>query len=164
MNARILEHDYSKHYSSLMAMAYKTLRNIHDAEEAVAHAYARATERINSYDPSKGTVFRWLRAITLHSISDIAERKTVRASDGKGIDLAQIASREQVPLEHVVREEERGEAARHILSDPLLIQHYYQGLTYEQIGRIAGIGLGTVRSRFHRAYMRARKALAHLGP
>jgi RNA polymerase sigma-70 factor (ECF subfamily) len=120
------------------------------AEEAAADALVRAASGLAGLrDP--GAYPRWLARIAARCTADAAKRRTAgdeRPEDapGGGPDPAAAA-----------RAAERSRAVRvavsHLpprLREPVLL-HFSEGLTYREVSRTLGTGLGTVARRMRKA-------------
>jgi len=141
-----------------MAIAYRILRDLDVAEDAVQTAFITAWRRLPSLrDPSRFEP--WLHRILVHVCYQEARRAkrwsaSVRVLDVEGEstpdEVMTVADRDQL---------ERG--FRRLPPDQraVLVLHAYLGLTLPDVADRLGIPLGTAKSRLHYAMAALRSAL-----
>ena len=142
----------------LMAIAYRILRDVDRAEDAVQQTLVTAWREL----PSLRDDIRfdaWLRRILVHACYAEARRRrrwaaNVRVlptdgSDGRD-DMAGVLERDQ--LERAFRRLSPEQSA-------IFVLHHYVGLTLAEVADELGVPLGTVKSRLHYATQTLRAAL-----
>jgi RNA polymerase sigma-70 factor (ECF subfamily) len=152
------------HADRLLAIAYRILRDIGRAEDAVQQTLVIAWRQLPSLrDPARFDA--WLHRLLVNAC--YAEARTsgrwsgnVRLVplDGTGgtdpaapaDDYGQVAERDQ--LERAFRRIPADQRA-------VVVFHYYLGLTLAEIGEQLDVPLGTVKSRMHAATNALRAAL-----
>jgi RNA polymerase sigma-70 factor (ECF subfamily) len=159
MHANIL---VQRHYSRMLNLFYRLTGTRSQAEELTQELFLRLTEQV-----ARGRAIQqlgaWLNATALNLWRDRIRRE-MRAR-AKGIwysggdeeiqDLvvsAAQANREAEILSSLEQQSVRDAvlrlAAKH---REVVVLYHYQGLKYEEIARVLGIPVGTVRSRLHYA-------------
>jgi RNA polymerase sigma-70 factor (ECF subfamily) len=142
----------------LMAIAYRILRDVDRAEDAVQQTLVTAWRELPMLrDPDRFDA--WLRRILVHACYAEARRRRawaanirvipVDGSDGRD-DLASVVDRDR--LERGFRRLSPEQAA-------IFVLHHYVGLSLPEIADELGVPLGTVKSRLHYATSALRAAL-----
>jgi len=142
----------------LMAIAYRILRDVDRAEDAVQQTLVTAWRELPKLrDPDRFDA--WLRRILVHACYTEARRRRDWAAnvrvlpvDGPagGDDLASVIDRDR--LERAFRRLSPEQAAVFVL-------HHYVGLSLPEIAAELGVPLGTVKSRMHYASSALRAGL-----
>jgi RNA polymerase sigma-70 factor (ECF subfamily) len=128
-------------------LAYGMLHDTQAAEDAVQEAAIRAWRKLRNLRP--GTEMRpWFLAIVANQCRTIA-----RGPWWSVLRLAEVdrgASRE--PEDEIVRGADVRAALRRLSPEhrEVLVLHYYLDLPLEEVAQIAGIPLGTAKSRINR--------------
>src|ERR687891_412809 len=135
----------------LYAVAYRMLGHRADAEDAVQRALMKCFAGRASYSP-RWAVSTWLYRALANVCIDELRRRRVRA---EAPVEAPVVSRGQV---------ERMDLTRALETVPrearlLLALHYVDGLGYQELARIRGISVNTVKSQLARGKAILRKAL-----
>ena len=147
------------HMKTAYNLARWLTRNEHDAEDVVQEAYLRAFRFFDGFQGGDGRA--WLLAIvrnTCHTWLQQNRRLTLEEdlSDTEATD----PDPETLAIENVDRE-----ALRRAIEDlpaefrEAVILREMEGLSYKEIGAIAGVPLGTVMSRLARARARLARVL-----
>ncbi|MEJ5915067.1 RNA polymerase sigma factor SigE [Pseudokineococcus sp. 1T1Z-3] len=156
------------HSARVFRLAYRLTGNRHDAEDLTQEVFVRVFRSLSSYTP--GTFEGWLHRITTNLFLDQVRRKQrirfdALADDATerlpGTDPGPERAFEHGNLDHDVQ------AALLELSPDFraaVVLCDIEGLTYEEISRVLGVKIGTVRSRIHRARAQLRRALPHRAP
>jgi RNA polymerase sigma factor (sigma-70 family) len=142
----------------LMAIAYRILRDVDRAEDAVQQTLVTAWRELPQLrDPDRFDA--WLRRILVHACYAESRRRrewatNVRVLPAEGPagrdDLASVVDRDR--LERGFRRLSPEQAA-------IFVLHHYVGLSLPEIAEELGIPLGTVKSRMHYATSALRAAL-----
>jgi len=153
--------------------------NIEDAKDLVQEAFCRLLQRWERFDPSR-PLEHWLFSVLRRLCVDRErgwQRRRFVSLDGFGIDLPLGAEDEELPLdaERIAAEEEgplerleRQESAdwiRCALSGlrpdlrAILELCDVEGMSYQEISRLVGCPIGTVRSRLSRARVAVRHSI-----
>lgn len=135
-----------RHYAPLMRyIIAPILQNEQDREECVSEAAMRVWDKIDQFDPSRGSWNAWLTALTRNAALDkVRKNKCVVPSE----DVPNEApSSEPTPEEHIVKKE-REDAVREALGR-LPVQD--RALFLQKILLSAVHGADSVRARHDRA-------------
>ncbi len=144
------------------------LRHTGDRETALDltnEVFLRAFRRFPDYDPTHP--FRnWLIKIAVNLCIDHHRRRPPPAAVDPG-DLTWMAdgSPETDPEASLVRLESREEIRRAVQRLPenyrsLVILHYFNQLTYQEISETLGLPMGTISTWLHRAKINLRRQLS----
>lgn len=154
--------------------AYRLAGNEQDARDLTQEAFARALERIGSYDtrrPFDSWLFRILHNIFLDGTRRLAHRRTVSLDAPAPVEDASwediLPARDRSAADELVRRESVDMVQQALESLPA---HYkaavllcdVEGMPYEDIAKIMDVPVGTVRSRIHQGRLLARKAYEEL--
>ena len=149
--------------------AHRLTGNRADAEDLAQDVFIRVFRSLDSYQDLDGGSFEgWLHRITTNLFLDQVRRKARLRFHPLGDALESLGS---VPAAHDVALpgafDADVEAALTALPAefraPVLLADV-DGLSYDEVGEVLGLKLGTVRSRIHRGRARLRRALAHRAP
>jgi len=158
--------------------AYRLSGNAEEAKELVQEAFVRLFRFKDHFDPSRSMdawYFRILRNVFLDGRRRYHRRHSVsidRSVSGVAEDRGSYAESLSDGAEDALEAMARGENAREIrmilesLSDEhraALAMVDMEGISYEEMGKVLGVPLGTVRSRVARARAAFRKALMAAG-
>lgn len=142
----------------LMAIAYRILRDVDRAEDAVQQALVTAWRELPSLRDAD-RFDAWLRRILVHACYAEARRRRAWAANVRVLptegpagpdELASVLDRDR--LERGFRRLSPEQAA-------IFVLHHYVGLTLPEVAEELGVPLGTVKSRLHYATEALRAAL-----
>ncbi|MDP9824154.1 RNA polymerase sigma-70 factor (ECF subfamily) [Nocardioides massiliensis] len=157
-----------QHSARVFRLALRLTGNRHDAEDLTQEVFVRVFRSLDSYTP--GTFEGWLHRITTNLFLDQARRKQRIRFDALAEDADnRLPSRVPAPdaayLDHTFDADvETALAALSPEFRAAVVLCDIEGLSYEEIGDVLGLKLGTVRSRIHRGRAQLRTALAHRAP
>jgi RNA polymerase sigma-70 factor, ECF subfamily len=138
-------------YRRVYAQCHSILLSSADAEDAAQETFVRALACV---DQLRSTIAMsaWIRHIARNVCIDMIRRKKVRRASSTNVhsiagpaDAAALAQRDQ--CEHVMR-------LVHALPDPLreiILLHYYEEMTYDQMAEWLDIARSTVNDRLSKA-------------
>lgn len=162
---RALEKIYDATVARLHALALAVLRNAEDAEEVVCSTYAYAWANAGRFEPDRANALGWLLMLCR---SRALDRLRQRRAGLPTVDLAAVEDVEgdgherpddllslyqQRSLVHAALEQLSPQRRR------LVSLSFLQGLSHQEIARITGMPLGTVKSNARRALAQLRTAL-----
>ena len=144
----------------LFAIAFRILRDHHDAEDAVQQALWTAWCDLRGLrDPARFDA--WLYQVLVRSCYRAGRSRRRRASI---IEIAPAEHRLPVddePERLIARDAiERAFAALSTEHRAVVVLHHYLGLGLDEIAEVVGIPHGTARSRLHYALRQMRGAIA----
>lgn len=158
-----------RHEAAVFSLCLRLLGNREAAEDATQEVFLSAYRALDRFHG--GSVRSWLLRIAANESKDELRRR--RRKDVSG-SLEAIAERSELPVEPP----DPAEGAEEILlrresaaaADALLLRLPFEqrqaillvdlhGFTYEEVARLAGVSLGTIKSRIHRGRDRLRQLL-----
>ncbi len=142
----------------LMAIAYRILRDLDRAEDAVQQTLVTAWRELPTLrDDDRFDA--WLRRILVHACYAEARRRRVWAANVRVLPNEGPEGRDDIAA---VIDRDRLERAFRRLSpeqSAIFVLHHYVGLTLAEIADELGVPLGTVKSRMHYTTETLRAAL-----
>ena len=158
-------------------LALRITGSSEDAEDCVQDAFLRAFSRLHTFR-GEAAFSTWLFRVAINVANDSAKRRTRRPlpasqlaaadPDGEGPDLETIAggNAEQAPTpdEAAILRQRRDIVLAAVKSLPehhraVVLLYDFQGLSYDDIARITGTRVGTVKSRLNRARLALKELL-----
>jgi RNA polymerase sigma factor (sigma-70 family) len=117
--------------------------------------------RSDSFDPKRGTLAGWLVTITRNKVADALRERQRQSRVVLQVAGGATVSTSDAPSDQVVD--------RIVLADELaqlpesqrlvMVLAFYSDLTHEQIAKVLGLPLGTVKSHIRRSLQRLRSRL-----
>ena len=149
-----------------------------EAEDCVQEAFLRAFSALRGFR-GEAAFSTWLYRVAVNAANDAARQRSRqplsasdladRGSDDAPPDLDRVGLHDDTPTNHpehaLLQEQRRRVVLRAIHSLPekhrtVVILYDIQGLSYDQIARIIGARVGTVKSRLNRARLTLKDRLA----
>ena len=147
------------HYSAaLFTIITQIVPDKDIAGDVLQEVFVNIWRKINTYDAAKGRLFTWMLNIARNAAIDKIRSKGYRdnqrnqpiiESEGGGIEMSSNPLVNDVGLKKVLatlNEEYR----------KLIDLSYFQGFTHEEIAKLLGIPLGTVKTRIRTAISQLR--------
>jgi RNA polymerase sigma-70 factor (ECF subfamily) len=156
------------HSARVYRLAYRLTGNRHDAEDLTQEVFVRVFKALPTFRP--GTLEGWMHRITTNLFLDQARRRRRIRFDALPLDFSdKMAGLTPSPDHELARDlfDPDIEAALAKLPPEYraaVVLCDIECLTYEEIARVLGVKIGTVRSRIHRGRSMLRKALTHRAP
>ena len=148
--------------------AYLMTNNKEEAEDILQEVFVTVWKRRNTFNPAKGKLTTWLHRITVNQSAMKHRRKqpvclSLEKMTEEGFRLQQ-AENSELPDEALAVKQEHGKLIKALnsLDDkhcPVLVLRYFNELTYDEIGKVLSIPLGTVKSRINQALKSLRRQL-----
>lgn len=135
-------------YRRVYALCQSRLRLAADAEDAAQETFLRGFRQIEELRDEQA-LGAWLRRIASNVCVDFVRRGKVRETSP--MDVESVASGEQRV------DEDRNEVLRGLVADlpeplaEIILLHYYDEMTYDQIAEWLGIARSTVNERLGKA-------------
>jgi len=161
----------ARHHRRLYRLALGYLRNADDAQDVVQETFVRAYVHAGRWKDTH-TVSAWLTRIAVNQAIDVYRREKRRRRVMEPLDESRPMPADAgspAPERLVDRRETAERLAQAIATLPekqravVLLRHREQ-LPLEEIGRVLGLSLGTVKSSLHRALARLRGHLSEVSP
>lgn len=155
-----LEHAIEQYGKATYNFAHRLTRNEADAADLTQEAFIRVYRAWRSFKP--GTSFlSWIYRIVTN-----LHRDELRRRKGRFYQEEEIPEQAVQPIEEYV-ERQLSEPVSRALADlaaeqrQIVLLADIEGFSYQEIGKIVGCSVGTVRSRLHRARGQLRKLVNH---
>jgi RNA polymerase sigma-70 factor (ECF subfamily) len=154
------------HQNAVYGLCLRMTTNREDALDLANEAFLKAFRSLRSFDTAYP--FRpWLLRIATNLCIDFLKRKQRSPVPMETHDLELISPAEQHDLPHIrVQDEEDRQAVRRAVERlpenyrAIVILHYFNQLSYQDISQSLGIPIGTVGTSLHRAKKLLREALS----
>ena len=156
----------AQHGDRVYRLAYRLCGNAHDAEDITQEAFIRVFRSLDRYKP--GTFEGWMNRIVTNLFLDSARRRGRIRFEALPEDAERVPGRERSP-EQVISEETFDPVLQTALANlspefrAAVVLSDIEDLSYEEVGRILGVKMGTVRSRIHRGRAALRAELEAAG-
>ncbi|MET3860318.1 RNA polymerase sigma-70 factor (ECF subfamily) [Dietzia sp. 2505] len=156
----------AQHGDRVYRLAFRLCGNAHDAEDITQEAFIRVFRSLDKYKP--GTFEGWMHRIVTNLFLDMARRRSRIRFEALPEDAERVPGRERSP-EQVLSEETFDPVLQTALANlspefrAAVVLCDIEDLSYEEVGRILGVKMGTVRSRIHRGRSALRAELEAAG-
>ena len=158
----------SRYTKPLYNFIYRLVGNIQTAEDLVQETFIKVWKNLAKYDQKQ--VFRaWIFTIARNTATDYMRKKksipfSVLSNDDEYVFEDSLADENPLP-EDLLAELENTELFEKLLAElsvdyqMVLLLHYQEGLTFDEIGTILDTSLNTVKSWHHRALAQLRSVM-----
>ena len=158
---------YDESAASLLGLALRIMKNQADAEEIMLDVFEQVWRTAHSFDPTRGSVWRWLTVLVRSRALDrlrTASAKRDRAQLS-AVEDWELVSREPLPDTATIFNQERIliQGALRLLPGEqrqAVELAYFSGLTHVEIASELGVPLGTIKTRIRSAMDKLRISLA----
>ena len=156
----------AQHGDRVYRLAFRLCGNAHDAEDITQEAFIRVFRSLDRYKP--GTFEGWMHRIVTNLFLDMARRRSRIRFETLPEDAERVPGRERSP-EQVLADETFDPVLQAALDNltpefrAAVVLSDIEDLSYEEVGRILGVKMGTVRSRIHRGRAALRAELEAAG-
>ena len=151
---------YRDFYGKVMGFVLGHIKNPSDAENLCADVFVKVGQKLDSFQPDKASLSKWIYTITRNTVIDAwrTRKESVDLSD----ELA-LASEQDLEADFLRQELlERLASALEELSQEeqdILVMRYYQGFTLQKISRLMNLSYGVTKLRHSAALRFLRKKL-----
>jgi RNA polymerase sigma-70 factor (ECF subfamily) len=141
------------HGDRVYKLAYRLSGSQHDAEDITQEVFIRVFKSLDRFEP--GSFSGWLHRITTNVFLDMVRRRAKVRINPIGEETAQMPSGDPTP-EQSLQDAHLDPDLQAALDDlapefrAAVVLCDVEGLTYEEVGEVLGLKVGTVRSRIHR--------------
>lgn len=169
-DAAAFEEIVRAYQSRIVTLCRYLLGNAADADDAAQDVFVKAFKSLKNYRP-EAALYTWLYRIAVNTCIDRKRKpfffSLFHADDaGEGADAAFPALRSEDPSpEQFVESQQISQEIQRVLKKlspklrAAIVLKEIEGLTYEEIGEVQEISLGTVKSRIFRAREEMKRAL-----
>jgi RNA polymerase sigma-70 factor, ECF subfamily len=164
-------------YASPLYNFTARLSNRNDASDIVQESFIKAWKNIHRFNPAKASFKTWIFTIAKNTTTDfLRKRKSILFTDmEREVDDVATSFAENIPDESLLPDDSLQKLQDvEFLNNTLeklrieyrevLILHYQEEMTFEEIGEILGKPLNTVKSQHRRAILELRKLLDFPAP
>jgi RNA polymerase sigma factor (sigma-70 family) len=149
---------YQNRHRTLFRFFYRLTSRQATAEDLVHEVFLRMIRYRHTYQTegdTAGAFEAWMYRIARNALADQSRKHRNEITAGEG-ELESIPSARPTPFETAAKRQDLALLHRALRALPedkreLLVLTRFQGLSYEQIGRILGCESGTVKGRVFRA-------------
>lgn len=150
--ANDLEEAFKKWNQALFRYVYARLGKSEIAEEITQEAFVKAWQYRESFDSQKSSLKNWLFAITINTLRDHLRKFKNRKEDQLNENIQDRTnlseeSEQKDTIDFVFRQIHRLKERE----QNLLILHYREDFTLEEVSRIMGLKYSTAKTAIHRA-------------
>jgi RNA polymerase sigma-70 factor (ECF subfamily) len=143
--------------------AYRITGHREDAWDAAQEAFLRAFRALRGFR-GEASFATWMTRIAVNAALDVVRRRPAHSPVP-----ADLTSEGGDPTDDLLRRDQQHRVQQAIAGLPpdyraVVVLRDVQGLRYDEISRVLGVPVGTVRSRLSRARESLRIALADLAP
>jgi RNA polymerase sigma-70 factor, ECF subfamily len=144
-------------------LAYRTLHDVEEARDATQEAFFKAFRSLRTFKP--GSKFStWIFAIAYHACCDRLNRRKHFTSD----ELPERADSAPGPEHQVIALDEASRLRAAIDALPekyrtVVTLFHLQGRQYDEIAKVLGLPMGTVKTHLFRAKEQLRRLLGEAG-
>ncbi|MBD3630359.1 sigma-70 family RNA polymerase sigma factor [Cyclobacterium sp.] len=153
-NRQVQEYLYEKYSRALFGVISRIIYDSDLAEEVFHDAFVKISQKIDSYDPSKGRLYTWMANICRNAAIDKTRSKEFSKSSktntiddyvyGMESESGTAAAVDGIGVRELM--EELNEEQRFVMECI-----YFKGYTHTEVAENYGIPLGTVKSRVRSA-------------
>lgn len=162
---------YDESAGALLGLALRMIRNKADAEEILLDVFQQVWRKASSFDPSRGSVWRWLTVMLRSRVVDRLRTAKARYDRDRILPLAgefDPVSQDLLPDSATILSQERTFIQMAIQLLPgeqrqALELAYFSGLTHAEIASELGVPLGTIKTRIRSAVDKLRISLSEGG-
>jgi len=158
-DARAFEQVYRRTVERIYAVCLRMCADADEASELVQDVYVRAWQRLSSFR-GESLFTTWLHRLTVNLVlQDRRSKGRRRARERTEADLEQYARAAVVAMPGARVDLERAIAGLPTKAREVLVLRDVQGYKYDEIARMTGVSLGTVKAQIHRARGLVKEAL-----
>jgi len=146
------------HLDAAYTLARYLVRNAHDAEDIVQDACLRALKYFEGFRGEATSARAWLLTIVRNTAHNWHKR---HHADALTTEFDETEHSDALVDDHRDAKETVGRALERLAPEfrEVIVLRELQGLSYKEIGDVAGVPVGTVMSRLSRARARLQEAL-----
>ena len=155
------EYLYDKYSSALYGIVFKIVNDSDEASDVLQDAFVNISQKIDTYDAQKGSLFTWLLNIARNKALDALRKKErkykiqlddqiVSTIESKNTTNSNHSPTDTIGLREIV------DRLKPDLKEMIEL-HYFNGYTQQEITDLKGIPLGTVKTKIRSAMQSLKK-------
>ena len=155
---------YDRHASAAMAVALRIVADREQAEDLVHDAFVATWQKIDRFDPARGSLRSWILTIVRNRAIDRLRGTRASIEIGEADERSMLRSGPNPTWDGALAR--LGSAQLRIALDGLPAEQreaielaYFGGRTYREIATMTGVPLGTANGRLRLALARLRELL-----
>jgi RNA polymerase sigma-70 factor (ECF subfamily) len=162
---------YDRYARVAIAVGYRVLGEHGAAEDVVQEAFLAVWRRVDSFNPTRGSVRSWLLTIVRNGAVDRRRGRHARALQDAALDdvAFRLATGDEETFETVAASFEAERVREALATLPpdqreAIELAYFGGLTHQEIAQKTGAPLGTIKGRMRLGLHKLRNSLGDLLP
>jgi len=158
---------FNKYKKLVYRTAYLITGDREEAKDIMQEVFVAVWKWRRTFDPEKGEFTTWLQRITVNECSRKRKKRRIaflslEEKENKGCCPGDPA---ELPEDIMISKEEYERLMMALSSldtkhRSVLVLRFFNELSYDEIARVVGVSLGTVKSRIHYALKTLRQQLA----
>ena len=147
------------HYSkALFAVIYQVVQQQEAAEDVLQEVFVKIWQHVGAYDASKGRLYTWMLNIARNSAIDRTRSKEFNKQT-KTTELTENVYAGKDGVHSTINDIGLKKTIERLPAENrrLLELSYFQGYTQDEISKMLGIPLGTVKTRIRSTLLQLRK-------
>jgi RNA polymerase sigma-70 factor, ECF subfamily len=156
---------YDRHASAAMAVALRVVADREGAEDLVHDAFVAVWQKIDRFDPARGSLRSWIVTIVRNRAIDRLRGTRQSIEIGEADDRSLLRTGPNPTWDRAVERLGAAQLRSAIAELPAAQRKavelaYFGGRTYREIATLTGVPLGTANGRLRLALARLRELLA----
>lgn len=149
---------YDHYHRALFAIIFQVLQQAEVAEDVLQEVFVKIWQNVRTYDSSKGRLYTWMLNIARNSAIDRTRSKDFN-KQSKTIELTDNVYEGKDGVHSAINDIGLKKTMERLPEDGrrLLELSYFQGYTQDEISKMLGIPLGTVKTRIRSTLLQLRK-------
>ncbi len=148
-----------RYQGAVFCMVRNLLPHPNDYEDIAQEVFLAAYTRLGSYDPGRAAFSTWLLTIARNKCLNALKRQKPIVTNGLPEKADQRTPQTNMAEEELSQQLDVALASLPFEQKMAFVLSEVQGFSYEEIGQIEGVSLGTVKSRISRAKEKLRLLL-----
>ncbi len=150
---------YQRHGSFIYRFSLRLCQDLSIAEEVTQDVFLTLLRQSDRFDPSRSQLSTWLCGIARRLIWKQLELRQKHAAIplcDEGADIESLDDEPDVSLsrKEAVEAVQRGLDALPLQLKEVIVLCEFEEMKYEEVAKVVGVPVGTIRSRLHRAKAR----------
>jgi len=155
---------YERYKDRVYSTAYRITGDAHLAEDVTHDVFVQVYERLGQFR-RRSRFSSWLYRVATNRATDVARRRgrerwLFGGRVGERSDAGEVVPVAEAEPGKAAESSELGEEVADAVAElslklrTVVVLRYFEGLSYEEVAEVAGLSVGTVKSRLSRAHRR----------